>query len=230
MLYLCLKFACAVLLLNQFSNSLHTHASLRIICIMGVDCLAVDPLLPAEVLCTSALTLIIGTYGPRQELPSHRRPRPKRNEAQSILFCTDIYTDSSLRWPRLFGKHGRSTRVDSRAEQAAQNAGSSPSATPAAAAQGRGHRGPHNPLSALSAPGCAFPTPAAADTAVHIRSIAHGEPVWRHPNANEAHRVVPRCKLLLSFLRSGLRTSLGPMCRTTPPSQGRAFRTHRAPS
>ena len=85
----------------------------------------------------------------------------------------------SLRWPRLFGKHGRSTRVDSRAEQAAQNAGSSPSATPAAAAQGRGHRGPHNPLSALSAPGCAFPTPAAADTAVHIRSIAHGEPVWR---------------------------------------------------
>ena len=67
LLYLCLKFACAVLLLNQFSNSLHTHASLRIICIMGVDCLAVDPLLPAEVLCTSALTLIIGTYGPRQE-------------------------------------------------------------------------------------------------------------------------------------------------------------------
>ena len=98
---------------------------------------AVDPLLPAEVLCTSALTLIIGTY--------------------ASYFAQTSTPMLSLRWPRLFGKHGRSTRVDSRAEQAAQNAGSSPSATPAAAAQGRGHRGPHNPLSALSAPGCAFP-------------------------------------------------------------------------
>ena len=99
---------------------------------------AADPLLPAEVLCTSALTLIIGTYAsyfaqtstpmllpsvhsgsrigpktpitnrqlgkhyvgkcirPRQELPSHRRPQPQRNPPQSILFCTDIYTDAEL--------------------------------------------------------------------------------------------------------------------------------------
>ena len=166
LLYLCLKFACAVLLLNQFSNSLHTHASLRIICIMGVDCLAVDPLLPAEVLCTSALTLIIGTYGPRQE--EHPPVLAFKSAGRSDFptkpasfmkdhRCRASRRSSRPRPPMRASRPSSRPQPSLRALCRPRNAGSSPSATPAAAAQGRGHRGPHNPLSALSAPGCAFP-------------------------------------------------------------------------